>query len=196
MLKPLTHTQKKIFSRKFFNSTLSSARSTKRLIKTVFWTKMVRKIVIWKSWKKGNLVSEWLLNNSGNGTFLLLFSWNQVFPVEDGKFAIYPPILTPHFREGIPLLWVFATTFRNPVLLTSGSSYFPALNLSSDHLSCLCFLFPHCAMSSFLTWSHIAAAVGVRPLFHSAPSSVGWCFEPTAAPSFWKRWAQNETFSG
>lgn len=92
----------------------------------------------------------------------------------------------------MPLLWVFViSTFRNSVFLTSASIYLPALNLSSAHLCCLCFLFP---MSLLLTWSHIAAAMGVRPLFHSTPSSVGWCFEPTAAPSFWKRRAQNETF--
>lgn len=143
MLKPWTHKHKKTFSRKLFNNILLSARPTKRLIKTAFRTKIVRKTVIWKNRKKGNSASEWFLKNSRND----IFCCSPEIRFSLWKMELLPlshPFSNPTLgKEYLRFVCLFATsTFINPVFLTPVSLCFPAWNLSSAHFCCLCSLFP------------------------------------------------------
>lgn len=130
-------------------------------------------------------------------TFFVVVLLKLSFPCGKWDFVIYSPILKTSFREGISLLCVYIWHFyfHESCFPYPWLTLFPCLESFLSPFLLPLLSVSYWAMPSFLTWGHIAASMSVRPLFHSTPSSVGWCFEPTAAPSFWKRWAQNETFS-
>lgn len=103
---------------------------------------MVRKIVIWKNWKKGNSVSEWL-KSSRNDIFCCCSPEIRFSMWKTGLLSFTYLFSNPALgKENLCFVYAFATsTFINPVFLTPGSPYFPAWNAQPISAAfALCFL--------------------------------------------------------